>query len=70
MINPFLTNPPNLSALKTPENQRFSVILTGNTWYLLDKLQKRNVVCLSIFYMYYFRRCLSELAQLVPLPYS
>ena len=30
MINPFLTNPPNLSALKTPENQRFSVIFKGN----------------------------------------
>ena len=40
---------------------------------LLDKLQKshrRNVASLSIFYRYYFGRCSSELAQLVPLPYS
>ena len=49
---------------------------------LLDKLQKQ--ICrtvgpslatsleasLSIFYRYYFGRCSSELAQLVPLPYS
>ena len=30
----------------------------------------RNVASLSPFYRYYFGRCLSELAQLVPLPYS
>ena len=30
----------------------------------------RNVASLSLFYRYYFRRCSSELAQLVPLPYS
>ena len=30
----------------------------------------RNVVSLSFFYRYYFGRCSSELAQLVPLPYS
>ena len=29
-----------------------------------------NVANLSLFYRYYFGRCLSELAQLVPLPYS
>ena len=31
---------------------------------------RRNVDSLSLFYRYYFGRCLSELAQLVPLPYS
>ena len=31
---------------------------------------RRNVASLSIFYGYYFGRCSSELAQLVPLPYS
>ena len=31
---------------------------------------RRNVASLSLFYMYYFGRCSSELAQLVPLPYS
>ena len=30
----------------------------------------RNVVSLSLFYSYYFGRYSSELAQLVPLPYS
>ena len=29
----------------------------------------RNVASLSLFYKYYFGRCLLELAQLVPLPY-
>ena len=31
---------------------------------------RRNVVSLSLFYRYYFGRCSSELAQLVPLPFS
>ena len=31
---------------------------------------RRNVASLSLFYMYYFGRCSSELAQLVPLPFS
>ena len=30
----------------------------------------RNVASLSLFCMYYFGRCSSELAQLVPLPFS
>ena len=30
----------------------------------------RNVASLSIFYRYYFGRCSTELAQLVPLPFS
>ena len=30
----------------------------------------QNVVSWSLFYRYYFGRCSSELAQLVPLPYS
>ena len=30
----------------------------------------RNVASLSLFYRYYFGRCFSELAQLVPLPFS
>ena len=32
--------------------------------------RSRNVACLSLFYRYYFGRCSSELALLVPLPYS
>ena len=30
----------------------------------------RNVASLCLFYRYYFGRCYSELAQLVPLPFS
>ena len=30
---------------------------------------RRNVATLSLFYSYYFGRCSSELAELVPLPY-
>ena len=30
----------------------------------------RNVANLSLFYRYYFGRCFSELAQMVPLPFS
>ena len=30
---------------------------------------RRNVASLSLFYRYYFARCSSELAQVVPLPY-
>ena len=32
--------------------------------------RRRNVDDFSVFYRYYFGRCLSELAQLVPLPFS
>ena len=31
---------------------------------------RRNIASLSLFYRYYFGRCSSEPAQLVPLPYS
>ena len=31
---------------------------------------RRNVANVTLFYCYYFSRCLSELAQLVPLPFS
>ena len=41
---------------------------------LADSLEplahRRNVVSLSLLYRYYFGRCSSELAQLVPLPFS
>ena len=32
-------------------------------------LHCQNVASVSLFYRYYFGRCSSELAQLVPLPY-
>ena len=33
-------------------------------------VQHRNVASLDLFYRYHFGRCSSELAQLIPLPYS
>ena len=36
----------------------------------LAKFHRRNLASLSLFCRYYFGRCSSELAQLVPLPYS
>ena len=33
-------------------------------------VHRRNVTSLSVFYRYYFGRCSSGLAQLVPLPFS
>ena len=36
----------------------------------LEHLAHRNVASFSLFYGYYFGRCSSELAQLVPLPFS
>ena len=38
--------------------------------FLEPLAHRRNVASLSLFYMYYFGRCSSELAQLVPLPFS
>ena len=38
--------------------------------YLEPLTHRRNVASLSLFYRHYFGRCSSELAQLVPLPYS
>ena len=32
-------------------------------------VHRRNAASLSLFYRYYFGRCSSELAELVPLPY-
>ena len=41
---------------------------------LADSLEllahRRNVASLSLFYSYYFGRCSSKLAQLVPLPFT
>ena len=37
---------------------------------LVPLAHRQNVASLSLFYRYYFGRCFSELAQLVPLPFS
>ena len=38
--------------------------------FLKPLAHRRNVARLTLFYRYYFGRCSSELAQLVPLPFS
>ena len=38
--------------------------------YFEPLAHRQNVASLSLFYRYYFGRCSSELAQLVPLPFS
>ena len=43
------------------------LLICGNN---LNWLLNLNVASLSLFYRYYFGRCSSELAQLVPLPFS
>ena len=40
------------------------MLLLLNSWP-----HRRNVASLSLFYRYYFGRCSSELAQLVPIPF-
>ena len=40
------------------------------SWTLGSSLNFRNVASWSLCYWYYFGRCLSELVQMVPLPYS
>ena len=38
--------------------------------FLEHVAHRRNVTNLSLFYRYYFNRCLSELAELITIPYS
>ena len=38
--------------------------------FLEPLAHRQNVTSLSLFYRYYFGRCSSDLAQLVPLPFS
>ena len=51
------------------------LVATWNCWISCrngyeGSAHHRNVANLSFFYRYYFGRCSSELAQLVPVPYS
>ena len=52
---------------KVPKTTCLSNIFAGSLELLAHC---RNVASLSLFYRYYFGRCSSELAQLVPLPFS
>ena len=44
--------------------------IVGIVTFLEPFAHRRNIASLSPFYRYYFGRYLSELAQVVPLPYS
>ena len=53
------------------QQKRISRIVGPSLAASLEPLaHRRNVASLSLFYRYYFGRCSSELAQLVPLPFS
>ena len=39
-------------------------------WFSWTLAHRRDVASLGLFYRYYFGRCSSEMAQLVPLPFS
>ena len=58
-----------LEMLDKLQKQICRTVVSSLAVYLEPLAHSRNVASLSIFYRYYFGRCFSELAQLVPLPY-
>ena len=68
-IRPYVWNTAVMSGLVL-------LVATWNCWisyrnrYVGPLAHHRNVASLSLFYRYYFSRCSSELAELVPHPYS
>ena len=69
-IRPYVWNTAVMSGLLV------LLVATWNCWisyrngYVGPLAHHRNVASLSLFYRYYFSRCSSELAELVPHPYS
>ena len=59
-----------LELLDKPQKQICRTVSLSLAASLEPLAHHRNVDKLSLFYRYYFGRCSSELAQLVPLPYS
>ena len=56
-----------LDKLQKQISRTVSLSLAASLETLADR---QNVASLSLFYRYYFGRCSSELAQLVPFPFS
>ena len=56
--------------LNKPQKQICRIVGPSFAASLEPLAHHRNVASLSLFYRYYFGRCSSGLAQLVPLPYS
>ena len=59
-----------LELLDKLQKQTCRTVCPSLTASLEPLAHRQNVASLSLFYRYYFGRCSSELAQLVPLPYS
>ena len=59
-----------LELLNKLQNQICRTVGPSLATFLEPLAHRRDVVGLRLFYSYYFGRCLSELAQLVPLPFS
>ena len=58
-----------LELLDTLQKQICRTVGPSLVDFLEPLAHRRNVASLSLFYRYYFGRCSSELAQLVPLPF-
>ena len=59
-----------LEMLDKPQKQIFRTVDHSLAASLDPLAHCQNAACLSLFYRYYFGRWSSELAQMVPLPYS
>ena len=57
----------NQACPKYPKQQVFAIFFAAS---LEPLAHRRNVASLSLFSRYYFGRCSSELAQLIPRPFS
>ena len=60
----------NLELLDKLQKQIWRTVGPSLATCLEPLTHRRNVASLGLFYRYYFGRCSSELAELVPLPYS
>ena len=59
-----------LELLDKPQKQIYRTVGPSLATSLEPLTHRQNVASLSLSYRYYFGRCSSELAQLVPLPFS
>ena len=59
-----------LELLDKPQKRICRTVVPSLAASVKSSAHRRNVANLRLFYRYYFGRCASELAQLVPLPYS
>ena len=60
----------NLELLGKLDKRIYTIVGLSLAASLESLPHRRNVARLSLFYRYYFGRCFSELAQLVPIPFS